>query len=140
MALNAGVLVIGDFVFGGIVGHVYRFKLNNGQWLWVPEQDLLATGPTDSGDAVAIFGDNIAVGSPNQIINSAQTGTAYWFVRKAGSWSLQDSVTAGGLVSMDKFGAAVAINADWGVVGKPGGTRGAAYTFPAPLGTRRYLG
>ncbi len=83
------------------------------------------------GEAVAISGDTIVVGSGE----NEDQGAAYVFVRSASGWEGPVSrLTASGGAVGDDFGSAVAISGDTVVVGANAvnGDQGAAYVFVKP--------
>lgn len=65
------------------------------------------------GDAVAISGDTVVVGSP-------EAGRIYIFVRSGGTWIQQASLTASNITWSYDFGSSVAISGDIVVVGAIG--------------------
>ena len=114
------------------VAYVYLYK----DGAWTPQAKLIAPDIDTNrqfGYTVAIDGNTVVVGarSPNKI------GAAYVFVRSGAGWSPQAKLVPADEVNDDRFGEAVAINADTIVVGAPlhdlAGTadknRGAAYVF-----------
>jgi hypothetical protein len=84
------------------------------------------------GAAVAMSGDTIVVGSPNQ---QERRGAAYVFIRRNDTWSLQAKLTPNDPSPDDRFGASVAISGDTVLVGAPIddvdglSNRGSAYAF-----------
>ena len=70
--------------------------------------------------------------------SGAASGAAYVFEGSGGTWSQTARLVSNDLADGDKFGEAVAVEADWVLVGAPGehedGTacvrEGAVYTFP----------
>ncbi len=71
------------------------------------------------GEAVAISGDTIVVGSPAAAVppSLVSTGAAYVFVRSGAAWSQQALLSASNRDSGDQFGKSVAISGDTIVVG-----------------------
>jgi hypothetical protein len=120
-------------------GAVYVFVRNGGVW---SQQAYLKASNTDAGDgfgyAVAISGDTLVVGAPNEAsnaigVNGDQTnndsrfaGAAYVFTRSEGIWSQQAYLKASNtepsdwLMYWDLFGWAVSIHGDTIVVGAVG--------------------
>jgi len=101
---------------------------------WVLQQKLLPSGTNarKQGDvfgySVAISGDTIVVGAPQQDYDEngdnmvADSGAVYVFTRSAGVWSQQQKLVAtgtNGRVSADLFGMRVAISGDTLAVGVP---------------------
>ncbi len=99
----------------------------------VVQQAYLKASNTDAGDrfgrAVAISGDTIVVGSPDEDSNAtgvdgdesndsaAGAGAAYVFVRSGTNWSQQAYLKASNTEHGDAFGGSVAIDGDTIVVG-----------------------
>lgn len=101
---------------------------------WILQQKLLPSGTNarKQGDvfgySVAISGDTIVVGAPQQDYDEngdnmvADSGAVYVFTRSAGVWSQQQKLVAtgtNGRVSADLFGMRVAISGDTLAVGVP---------------------
>ena len=126
-------------------GAAYVFVRNGGAW---SQQAYLKASNTGGGDwfgfSVAISGDTVVVGAPNESSNatgvngnqgdnSAQlAGAAYVFVRNGGVWSQQAYLKASNTDKFDGFGHSVAISGDTAVVGALYGdlfNPGAAYVF-----------
>ncbi|MFO0875182.1 MAG: hypothetical protein U0575_14595 [Phycisphaerales bacterium] len=111
-------------------GAAYVFVNNGGVWT---QQAYLKASNTGAGDAfgnyVAISGDTIVVGAPqersnatgvngNQADNSApDAGAAYVFVRNGGTWTQQAYLKASNTDAGDLFGVAVAVSGNTIVVG-----------------------
>jgi hypothetical protein len=88
----------------------------------------------DFGDAIAMWGDHIIVGAPGHDEGGTNSGAAYFFEKVGSNWTetLRFKPPEGSLG--DNFGAAVAAQGDWGVVGAPNHGQdelhaGAAYVF-----------
>jgi FG-GAP repeat protein/putative Ig domain-containing protein len=88
------------------------------------------------GDSVAISGDTVIVGAPeNDIGGNADQGSANIFIRSGATWTHQQRLTAADGAANDDFGNSVAISGDTVVVGAifddPGGNseQGSAYVF-----------
>lgn len=108
--------------------------------VWNQEAKLYASDGAagDSfGDAVAVSGDTVIVGSPGSDVPGGytQAGAAYVFVRSGGAWSEQQKLNVSVTNWADSLGVAVAIEGDTAIVGAkgtdiPGATNaGAAYVF-----------
>ncbi len=116
----------------------------------IAQQAYMKASNTESldefGAAVAISGDTVVVGAPeedsaatgvngNQASNgSAGSGAAYVFIRVAGIWTQQAYLKASNTQAGAKFGASVSVSGDLIVVGAPGEeteglNSGAAYVF-----------
>ena len=84
------------------------------------------------GSAVAIDGDTMVVGANRDDDKSANSGSAYVFVRSGSTWTQQQKLTASDGYLDDNFGNSVAISGDTIVVGaeRQGYNElGAAYVF-----------
>ena len=99
----------------------------------------LATSQSNYGISVALSsdGNTVLIGSPYSGAGTVVTGLAYFYVRSAGLWSLQKSLTAPDLTHPDEFGIGVALSADGNiaVIGNPNAiaygslNQGAAYVY-----------
>ncbi|QQS40114.1 MAG: FG-GAP repeat protein [Acidobacteriota bacterium] len=132
-SLGTSVSIHGTYAVAGApqkdgVGAVYVFKRNtSGSDVWGEIAKLSDPTPTAGGQfgsSVAIFGDKILVGAPQD----GGTGSAFVF-------SLDGSapvvLTASDAATGDSFGKSVALNSGFAVVGAPGegSSTGAAYVF-----------
>lgn len=149
VALSGDTLVIGAPRTDDIAndaGSVYVFERDQGgpdNWGEVTEI-LAGDGAADDvfGSAVAISGDTLIVGTPNDDDGGADTGSAYVFERDQGgpdSWGEVKKLLANDGSAGDFFGSAVAIDGDVGVVGTPfknvaGADSGAVYIYRRNLG------
>lgn len=111
-------------------GAVYVFSRSSGQWI---QQAYLKPSNTGTGDSfgwsVAISGDSLVVGAPDEDSNavgvngagnndfSNDSGAAYVFVRNGSSWTQQAYLKASNTGDQDHFGGTVAISGDTIVVG-----------------------
>ena len=112
--------------------------------VWMLESKITAPdgAATDSfGTSVAISGDRIIVGAPNDddagLINS---GSAYLFLRNCSDWFIEAKFTAQDGAATDLFGTGVAISGERIVVGAYGDddlglSSGSAYVFERAFGT-----
>jgi hypothetical protein len=112
--------------------------LSVGAPVWTSLQQASLTAPTPqqselTGWAVAVDGDTAIVGAPGP--TSLSSGSAYVFVRSAGSWTLQATLTPDDGLAGDDFGFSVAVDGDTAVVGASmhstprGSFSGSAYVF-----------
>ncbi len=115
-------------------GAAYVFVRVDG--VWTQQQKLTASDAAMSdnfGLAVAIDGDTIVVGAPEE--GAVGTGAAYVFVRSGATWTEEQKLapTPGG--TNDDFGQSVGVSGDSIVVGAPGADHssltdpGAAFVF-----------
>ena len=150
VALSGDLAVIGasrDDDLGSASGtaYVYRYRLDEdtGAWRWFEEAKLLASDgmPNDlfgwsvAIDAQAPDGAVIVVGAyyDDEGANS-NSGSAYVFRHNGSAWVEEAKLTADDAAGGDEFGHAVAVCADWIVVGAArdddGDTNtGSAYVF-----------
>ena len=100
-------------------GSVYVFVRSGTTW---SQQQKLTASDGETGDkfgsSVAISGETVVVGSPNNSIgaNPAQ-GSVYVFVRSGTTWSQQQKLTASDGAANDEFGSSVAISGETVAVG-----------------------
>lgn len=150
------------------VGAVHVFVRDGGQW--AQQAVLRASNAREGarfGCSVAISGDTIVVGSPDESgdasstgetpnENAVQAGAAYVFVRNDGQWTQQGYLKAANADPGDYFGYAVAIDGDvvvagaWLEAGDSNSTAetpnnntrlaGAAYVFERNAATWRQTG
>lgn len=114
-------------------GAVYVFRRKAG--VWSQEAYLKASNTktaTGFGASVAIDGDTIVVGSPNErstatgvngdqtITTASSAGAAYVFVRAAGVWTQQAYVKASNTRNFAYFGTSVAVSGETMAVGATG--------------------
>ncbi|UCF08001.1 MAG: thrombospondin type 3 repeat-containing protein, partial [Thermoplasmata archaeon] len=112
---------------------------------WVFEQKAKLTASDGAaedmfGGSVAIDGDTIVIGAPNDDDAGTDSGSAYVFVRSGGVWSQEAKLTANDASTFDWFGTSVSISGDRIVVGAPfdddmGFNSGSAYVFVRSGGT-----
>ena len=89
-----------------------------------------AAANDEFGTSVAVHGDTIVVGAPEQGTNA--DGSAYIFTRPANGWAdMTETAALRGQSNADRFGRSVAVHGDTVVVGafEENGYRGAAYVF-----------
>lgn len=107
--------------------------------VWVEQAKLTASDgdPLDYfGNAVAIEGDTVIVGAhEDEGPAGISQGAAYVFVRNRGVWIEQVKLTPTDASAGDRFGNAVALNADTALISAPyddgsnGPVQGSAYIF-----------
>ncbi|MCP4121756.1 MAG: hypothetical protein GY751_08375, partial [Bacteroidetes bacterium] len=120
---------------GSNSGSAYIFDHNGSNW--VQTQKISASdGDADDifGQSVAISGDLAMVGTYLDEENGANSGAAYVY-RFNGAWSEVEKLAASDAMANNRFGNAVALSGNYGVIGSFGnsGNRGAAYFFePSP--------
>jgi hypothetical protein len=150
VAVSGEFLVVGAQAHNAKAGAAYIFRRSTGGGgHWEEIQKLQAADGAAGqrfGWSVAISDDTVVVGTPADDDKGADSGSAYIFERHAGEsrhWAMVSKLTAADGAEGDNFGAAIAISADWVVVGAPRHDQGAgaAYVFErnqgeAPSGWR----
>ena len=139
LAMDGDTLVIGavqDEVGAHTLGAAYIFSRRSHGWL--QDRKLVAkdTNAFDGfGLRVAVSGDTIVVGSPNDSDVVFRGGAAYVYKRNGQSgWSLHEKVFASDAAKDDIFGIAVAVSGNTVLVGAIGRSdvalgAGAAYIY-----------
>ncbi|MCU7959917.1 MAG: VCBS repeat-containing protein [gamma proteobacterium symbiont of Bathyaustriella thionipta] len=141
VAISGDTVVIGapDESHGGIQFHqgaayVYVRNGNN----WVQQAKLIASGGNiedNFGTSVAIEGNTILVGAPNDDFKGFDSGAVYVFTRIVGSsWMQRTKIVAFDGIGGDQFGNAVALSGSTALIGayRAQGnfnSSGAAYVF-----------
>ncbi len=145
VAVGGDTAIVGaDGVDAGS-GAAYIFQRDEGSQDNWGEVKKLTASDAQAGDffgfSVAIGGDTIAVGSPQE--PSFLTGAAYVFQRNEGSqdnWGEVKKLTASDAQAGNGFGWSVAVSGDAAVVGAPfegtGAGHGAAYVFGRDQGSQ----
>jgi hypothetical protein len=135
VALDGDTAVIGapyDDDNGNESGSVYVFQFDGASW--VQQQKLLAADGEAIdffGSAIAVFGNTIVIGAPNDDDVADDAGAAYVFVFDGDGWVQQAKLTPSDGEQHDSFGASVASAGQTIVIGAPndGNERDAAYVF-----------
>jgi uncharacterized repeat protein (TIGR01451 family) len=126
---GAAVTVSGDTLAVGAPyagdldgGAVYVFTRTGALWGLQQKIEHPVGGLTlHFGQAVALDGDSLLVGSPGDVeAGVSDAGAAYVFVRVAGSWSLSQRLANSAPEAFANAGSAVALQGDWALVGAPG--------------------
>ena len=122
-----------SFFFTGMV-QIY-VKDDTGKWvlqadLQVPE----AKHDNAFGWCVAISGDTVVVGAPEDDGTNADYSSVYVFTRTGMTWTQQARLTASDITAYDSFGKSVSVSGDRLLVGAPGKDNGgvnfgSAYIF-----------
>jgi uncharacterized repeat protein (TIGR01451 family) len=145
-ALGTSVSVFGDTAVAGApgadtgagvdAGAAYVFVRSG--TTWTEQQKLVASdgAASDSlGAAVSLSVDTAVIGAPQGDATSADTGSAYVFVRSGTAWTEQQKLVASDALAGDELGQALSVSGDTVVVGAPLGDApgtpdaGAAYVF-----------
>jgi len=104
-------------------GSAYVYQRNPADGSWAQTQKLVAhdAGASDIyGLAVAVDGDNIAIGSRYDDEAGTNGGAVYFYRRNGDTWDFQMKATAAGSVSSDYLGFSVSLEGDYAVVGATG--------------------
>ena len=145
VAVSGDTAVVGaysdDTGAGAGAGSAYVFVRTGATWA---QQAKLTASDAAAGDefgySVAVSGDTAVVGAYLDDSAAANAGSAYVFVRSAGTWAQQQKLTASDAAAGDYFGFSVAVSGDTAVVGaylddNPAGTdAGSAYVFVRSAG------
>jgi hypothetical protein len=155
VAIDGDVIVIGawraDLPGKGDAGAAYVFLKPTGGWTDMTETRKLTASDPHSGDyfgkSVGVAGDTIAVGAFRGDGRTANSGSAYVFVKPTGGWGPQPSplneavrLVASDGAAIDDFGHSIAISGNTILVGACfddlGGKTdaGSAYVFNEPIG------
>ncbi len=139
VAIDGDTAVIGahsDDGGGTNSGAAYVFVRSGG--VWSQQQKLIASDAEEfehSGLSVALFGDTVVIGAPDDDAG----GAAYVFVRSAEGWSQQQKLIASDTETDDLLGYSVAVSGNTIVIGAPdddnnnGDSSGSAYIFTAVM-------
>lgn len=118
---TAVVGAYGDDDGGAQSGSAYVFVRSG--TAWSEEEKLVASNDAagdEFGRAVAVSGDTVVVGAPDDDNGSGiEGGSAYVFTRDASTWTEQDRLESSNGDDYDHFGAAVAVSSDAVAVGAP---------------------
>lgn len=106
----------------GASGSVFVLRFDGGAWFPVTEVSDASAGATaEFGSAVSCTADWIAVGAPASAENvGAHAGRVRMFARNGTQWNASTVLTAEYPDPGDRFGFAVAMDAQWLVVSAPG--------------------
>ena len=139
VAISRNTAIVGayrDGDRGRWSGSAYVFIRSEGVWM---QQAKLIADDTDTYDefaySVAISGDTVVVGAPNDDHGGDYSGSAYIFTRSGGSWTQEAKLTATDAAANDSFGWSVAICRGTVVIGargsinEEGSDSGAVYIF-----------
>lgn len=136
VALDGDTVLIGAYrssITTGSQGAAYAFTLHDNRHLAQPKV-VANDGAMDDyfGKAVAVSGDTVAVGAPQDDIGAnSDQGSIHVFVRNGTSWAFQQKLTASDGMGADQLGFALALEGDTLVAGAytVGSSRGAVYVF-----------
>ena len=126
IAIDGSTAVVGAFTDDGGLGAAYVYVRSGSAWSLQQELTAADGAAGDQfGYAVAVSGDTILVGAPN---NASARGSVYAFDRAGTSWSQAQEVTAADGASGDAFGGSLALSGSTAAVGR----RPIASGTPAP--------
>ena len=138
VAVSGDTLVAGATEDDAATGSIYVFTRSGGTWTFQQKLTATPTATTRSfGWAVAIEGDVIVCGTPNDDVTATNAGGAWVFRRSAGVWTQEARLQASDGVATGFFGAAVAISGDTVLAGSWGDNAfvGSAYVYVRNGGT-----
>ena len=122
LALNNGTLAVGspddDDLLLADAGAVYVFTGSGAAWSLQGELTAGDAAPDNKfGWAVALKGDTLVSGAPQNHSGADFAGAAYVFARTFGVWSQQAKLVANDSAAFDCFGFSVAVNNNAAFVG-----------------------
>jgi len=125
----------GDSELGFFSGAVYVFSFDGSSW--IQQQKLHAQDPRESasfGYHVAMSGDTLVIGAPQNQVGTHTLGAAYVFTRRSSGWLQDRKLVAKDSATFDGFGLRVAISDDTIAVGSVNDhdaapSAGAAYVY-----------
>ncbi len=149
VAVTGDLVVVGAYLANGAAssaGAAYVFTRTGS--VWSEQQKLSAADGQSSdgfGSAVAVAGDNVVVGAPDDDDLGSSSGSAYLFTRGPENWNETAKLVAGDGMASDHFGWGVALDDATAIVGAPddgqgGQWAGAAYTFVGGLAEQKLTG
>ncbi len=124
-----------DDDYGANSGSAHVFHREGLKWVHQAKLHASDAGADDKfGRCVAISGDFLIVGAPDNDDAGADSGAAYVFRRTDASWTEQAKLVASDAAAGDKFGGSVAIAGDFVLVGAygdddNGSASGSVYVF-----------
>ncbi|MEE8169313.1 MAG: FG-GAP-like repeat-containing protein, partial [Phycisphaerae bacterium] len=136
VAIHSDTALVGSWRAspGGVTtGAAYVFEYLGGSWQQT--QKLLPQNLNlgdNFGTAVDLLGDLAVITARDDDDLGESSGSAYVYRRVAGTWSLEQKLTASDGAAIDKFGRSVALDGDAILVGawrSGADDRGAAYVF-----------
>lgn len=130
LALDRGTLVVGAPNFGDstVTFRGAAYVLTGGGASWTTQAKLLASDATRGDNlaaTVAISGDTIALGAPNDELDQfagANIGSVYVWTRSGTTWGGQTRLNAPGAEAGSLLGASLALSGDLLVAGAPSAT------------------
>jgi uncharacterized delta-60 repeat protein len=136
VAIDGNTAVIGVQSDNSFQGTVQVFVRNG--TTWIPQQRIVDTNVSTNallGASVAIHGDTIVAGAPQDNGAVFRSGSAVVFVRNGTTWTRQQKLLPTDARQDARFGASVTIENNTAIVGSPidnalaGSGSGSAYVF-----------
>jgi len=124
IALDGDTVIVGaalDDDQGTDSGSVYVFVRFGSTW--IQQAKLLPDDGNENarfGSSVALDGNTVLIGAPDDDDNGRQSGSAYVFARTNGVWTQSAKLLPSDGVCGDGFGTSVALSDDVAAIGAPG--------------------
>ena len=128
VAVDGRIIAVGAGLAASDAGRVYLFTKKTAGWRQTAELAGTGVQKDDFGDAVAVSGDTVVVGTFAQ---GTTPGLAYLFTETARGWHETAELASASTAASNEFGYSVAISGDTVAVGAEGQDSGAgrAYLF-----------
>jgi hypothetical protein len=140
VALDGDTVVVGAYsedTGGSAAGAAYVFTRTGTTWT---QQQKLVASDAEADDrfgwSVALDGDTVVVGAPEEDTGGSVAGAAYVFTRTGDTWTEQEILYASDAGTGDLFGISIALDGDTLVVGAYGVYTGGSYAGAAYVFTR----
>jgi uncharacterized repeat protein (TIGR01451 family) len=124
------VAIVGAPHSGASKGAAFIYTFTSGSWSSPTALSLTGVAANSLfGYSVALYPEAALVGAPSS--DPTSTGNAYGYTQTSGIWGAPEALPTTGISAGDRFGSAVAMQLDGGLVGAPGtaGGTGAAYSY-----------
>lgn len=142
VAIEGDIAAFGSQVGrGSKSGEVYVFERAAGVWT---QTARLTPSHGDAGDkfgaSVAVRGQQIFVGAPNDDDRASNSGAVYVFTKSSGVWQESQKLSDPGGAQSDFFGTSISFDGSLGCVGVPlddehGSDSGSVFVFEGVRGT-----
>jgi len=138
VAMNDDTIIVGadgDAELGFSSGAVYVFTFDGSNWIQQQKLHAQDARPSASfGYHLAMDGDTIVIGAPQDQVGTHTLGAAYVFTRRSQGWLQDRKLVAKDSDAFDGFGLRVAVSEDTIVVGSVNDSEvafaaGAAYVY-----------
>ena len=122
VSLSGDLAAVGGRLADSSNGAVYIFVRDASTGSWTQEAKFWESNSAflqQFGDAVAVQGDTLVVGSSGDADKGQYAGAAYVYVENSvtGNWELQQKLLASDGVASDRFGSSVSISGDFIAIG-----------------------